>query len=325
MMRISRGRSAYVAAAALIAASAVPAIADEPPAWAYPINPPGHPAPVDDGKVRTLSGSTAQFTFAQLRDFFSPPDWYPQDHPAMPPLVAHGAKPVAYACGFCHLPTGNGRPENANIAGLPAGYIIQQVKDMHSGKRKSALPSRYPQVLMWELAAQAATEPGLAEAADYFASIKPKHYVKVVEAETIPKVEISHWIHKLADGGGTEPIGNRLVEVPDDFARFEKRDGHVTYTAYVPPGSIAKGEALVRTGGDGKTLACATCHGEDLHGIGNVPPIAGRSPTYIARQLYDIKSGARNGDAAELMKPVVEKLGNDDFIAITAYLATLQP
>ena len=99
----------------------------------------------------------------------------------------------------------------------------------------------------------------------------------------------------------------------------------MTYTAYAPPGSIAKGEVLVRRGGEGKTLACATCHGEDLRGLGNVPPIAGRSPTYLARQLYDIKSGARNGDAAALMKPVVEKLGNDDFIAITAYLATLDP
>lgn len=324
-MRRTKTRLWMWTSAALLALAPSQAFAEGPPEWAYPINPPGHPAPVDDGKLRTLPGSNAQFSFAQLRNFFSPPDWYPLEHPPMPPLVAHGAKPVAYACGFCHLPTGNGRPENANIAGLPAEYIIQQVKDMQSGKRKSALPDRYPQALMWELAAQAADEPGLAEAAAYFASIKPKHYVKVIEADTIPKVEISHWIHKLADGGGTEPIGNRLVEVPDDFERFEKRDGHVTYTAYVPPGSIAKGEALVRTGGDGKTLACAACHGEDLRGTGNVPPIAGRSPTYITRQLYDIKSGARNGDAAALMKPVVENLGNDDFIAITGYLATLEP
>ncbi|MCU0733452.1 MAG: hypothetical protein MUE84_17970 [Hyphomonas sp.] len=324
MLRTRKRGSAW-AIAALLALTASRAFAGGPPEWAYPINPPGHPAPVDDGKMRTLPGSDAQFSFAQLRNFFSPPDWYPQDHPPMPPLVAHGAKPVAYACGFCHLPTGNGRPENANIAGLPAEYIIQQVRDMKSGKRKSALPDRYPQALMWELAAQAADEPGLTEAAAYFAAIKPKRYVKVVEADTIPKVEISHWIHKLADGGGTEPIGNRLVEVPDSFERFEKRDGHVTYTAYAPPGSIAKGEALVRTGGAGKTLACGTCHGEDLRGLGNVPPIAGRSPTYIARQLYDIKSGARNGDAAALMKPVVENLGNEDFIAITAYLATLAP
>jgi cytochrome c553 len=298
--------------------------ADSPPAWAFPVNPPGHPAPVDDGKTRTLPGSPAQFTFTQLRDFFTPPDWYPNEHPAMPPLAAHGAKPDSFACGFCHLPSGNGRPENANIAGLPADYIVAQVRDMKSGARNSSLPERYPQMLMWKVAAQAATEPGLEEAAKYFAALKAKSVTKVVEAETIPKIENTHWIMKKSDAGGTELIGNRLIEVPDDFASFEKRDGHVTYTAYVPPGSLAKGEALVKTGA-GKTAACATCHGPELKGLGQVPPIAGRSPTYIARQLYDIQSGARNGAAAALMKPVVAGLNNDDFIAITAYLATLEP
>ena len=302
-----------------IAAFGAAAWAGEPPAWAYPVNPPGHPAPTDDGKIRTLPGSSAQFTFAQLRDFFSPPDWYPDDHPAMPPLAAHGTKPDAYACGFCHLPTGNGRPENANIAGLPAAYIIKQVEDMKSGARKSSLPERYPQALMWKLAAQAATDPGLADAAKYFSSLKAKSVTKVVEADTIPKIENTHWIMKKSDAGGTEPLSDRLVEVPDDFERFEKRDGHVTYTAYVPPGSLAKGEALV------KVLACATCHGPDLKGIGLVPPIAGRSPTYLARQLYDMQSGARNGEAAALMKPIVAALTNADFIAITAYLATMAP
>lgn len=318
--------SAMALATAMVAVAAfgASASAGEPPAWAFPVNPPGHPAPTDDGKIRTLPGSTAQFSFAQLRDFFTPPDWYPSDHPAMPPLAAHGAKPDAYACGFCHLPTGNGRPENANIAGLPAAYIIAQVEDMKSGRRKSSLPERFPQTLMWKLAAQAATEPGLAEAAQYFASLKAKPVTKVIEAETIPKIENTHWIMKKSDAGGTEPIGGRLVEVPDDFERFEKRDGHITYTAYVPPGSLAKGEELVKTGG-GITTACATCHGPDLKGLGLVPPIAGRSPTYLARQLYDIQSGARAGEHAGLMKPVVATLTNSDLIAITAYLAALEP
>lgn len=319
-------RATLVLAASLAAwlTGSVIASADGPPDWAFPVNPAGLPAPKDDGKMRTVPGSAATFSFAQLRDFFTPPDWHPGDHPQMPPLVAHGAQTDAFACGFCHLPTGNGRPENANIAGLPASYIIRQVQEIKSGARKSALPERYPQSLMTKLSMQAASEPGLAEAAAYFASLKPKSVTKVVETDTIPKVEKTHWIYKASDGGETEPIGERLIEVPDDFARFEARDGHVTYTAYVPKGSIAKGEALVTTGA-GKTTACAICHGADLKGLGFVPGIAGRSPGYLGRQLYDMQAGARNGEGAALMKAVVVPLTNEDLVSITAYLATQEP
>jgi cytochrome c553 len=296
-----------------------------PPAWAFPVNPPRLAAPKDDGKMHTLPGSTKSFAFKELRDRFAPPDWYPDDHPAMPPLAAHGAQPGAGACGFCHLPTGFGRPENANLAGLPADYIIKQVQDFKSGARKTSLPNRIPPKLMMELAVQAATEPGLAEAAKYFESMKPKPMTKVVETDTAPKTEVNGRILKKADEGGTEPIGERIVEVPDDFERFEERDGRLMFTAYVPPGSLKKGEELVATGGNGKTIACGVCHGADLKGVAFVPPIAGRSPSYLARQMYDIQSGARHGDGAALMKAVVAKLTNADLVAIAAYVASQAP
>jgi cytochrome c553 len=94
--------------------------------------------------------------------------------------------------------------------------------------------------------------------------------------------------------------------------------------AYVPPGSIARGEALVSTGG-GKTMPCATCHGRNLQGSGDVPAIAGRHPNYIVRQLWDIQNGDRGGPSAALMQPVVEKLSNDDMLAIAAYVASRKP
>ena len=65
------------------------------------------------------------------------------------------------------------------------------------------------------------------------------------------------------------------------------------FVAYAPIGSIKRGEALVKTGGSGRTVACATCHGADLHGMGPVPGLAGRSPSYTVRQLYDMQTGAR--------------------------------
>jgi cytochrome c553 len=71
----------------------------------------------------------------------------------------------------------------------------------------------------------------------------------------------------------------------------------------------------------GKTTACAGCHGPDLKGKDDVPPLAGRSPSYLARQLYDFQQGTRNGAAAALMRPVVANLTHDDLVAITAYVA----
>ena len=311
----------FVAAYSFAFASVFAANAEGPPEWAFvdTPTPQANALPPDDGKIRSVPDTTVQLSIPQIRNFYSPPDWHPEDHPTMPPLVAHGVNPGIYACGYCHLPTGNGRPENANIAGLPADYIINQVKDMASGRRTSSLPKHFPQELMLKLAGPAADSPGLAEAAAYFAAIKPKAVYKVVETATIPKVEIYRWVYKTSEHGGTEPIGGRLVELPANFEDFENRDGRTTYTAYVPPGSIAKGEALAKTG------KCADCHGPGLTGLKDAPPIAGRSPGYIARQLYDFKSGARNGAGAALMKPAVAQLTNDDLVAIAAFLASLEP
>jgi cytochrome c553 len=53
-----------------------------------------------------------------------------------------------------------------------------------------------------------------------------------------------------------------------------------------------------------------------------VPAIAGRSPSYIVRQLWDIKEGTRKGEWSPLMKPIVENLTQDDMLAIAAYVAS---
>ena len=316
----------FVAAYSFAFASVFAANAEGPPEWAFvdTPTPQANALPPDDGKIRSVPDTTVQLSIPQIRNFYSPPDWHPEDHPTMPPLVAHGVNPGIYACGYCHLPTGNGRPENANIAGLSAAYIVSQVKDMASGARSSSLPKHFPQELMLKLAGPAANDPGLADAAQYFAAMKPRAVYKVVETETIPKIDIYRWVYRKLEGDSREPIGKRLVELPDDIERFEDRDGHVTYTAYVPPGSLAKGEAIVRSETD-QTKSCPACHGADLKGMKDAPPIAGRSPGYLARQLYDFQSGARSGAGAALMKPVTAALTNDDLIAITAYLASLEP
>ena len=310
----------------LVACLAVlPAIAraQEPPAWAYPVNPPDFKPRADDGQVRRVPDSTAGYTVTQLRDLFAAPVWHPEEHPPLPPIVAQGRKPAVFACGVCHRADGPGGPENANIAGLPAAYIVQQMADYKSGARTTSVPGRAPQANMIKLAKEI-TDAEIHEAAAYFAALKPRHTVKVIETDRVPKTRVAGWFLALASFSDVEPLGQRVIEVPESVEQFENRDTHSRFTAYVPKGSVARGRALVE-GLEGKTVACATCHGPDLKGLAAVPPIVGRSPSYAVRQFVDFKTGARNGAAAALMKPVLDKLDLDDTIAIAAYLTTLAP
>jgi len=308
---------------ASIAQTQSPTPASAFPAWAYPWAP-DFKAPPDDGVPRQVPDSTQSFTITQERDLFFVPDWHPEDHPAMPDVVAHGRMPDVRACGSCHRAEGTGGPENASLAGLPAAYIIQQIEDYKSGARKFAGPQRSPSVTMTAIA-KASNEEEIKAAAAYFSALKPKVNIKVVETDTVPVTQIARVFYMQVKDGGVEPIGQRVVETPVDAAQFEHRDTRSQFIAYVPKGSIARGEALVKTGGAGVTTPCAICHGPDLKGVATIPGIAGRSPSYLVRQLYDFQQHARAGSAGALMAPVVEKLSHDDMIALAAYVSSLSP
>jgi cytochrome c553 len=295
----------------------------QPPPWAFVVNPPGSQSATDNGTLLHVPGSTQSFTASQLRDLNNVPDWHPDDHPPMPEIVAHGRKPDVLACGYCHLPNGLGRPENASLAGLPVDYIARQVAEFKSGARKSSEPRGLPAQLMIATA-KVATEEEVRSAAAYFASLKPKPWVKVVETETVPITHIAGWMLVATKDGTMEPIGQRIVEMPVDLKLTELRDSESPFIAYVPVGSVKKGASLASTG-DGKTVPCGICHGEGLRGLGPVPPLAGRSPSYIVRQLYDIQHGARAGLWTPLMAAVVANLDKDDLVAIAAYTASLPP
>jgi cytochrome c553 len=162
-------------------------------------------------------------------------------------------------------------------------------------------------------------------AASYFAAIKPKPWIRVVEAKFVPKTHVAGWMLVVSTPHEMESIGDRIIETPENLERTELRDDTSGFIAYVPPGSLKRGRNLVTTGANGKTIICSTCHGPNLKGLKNVPPLAGRSPSYIVRQLYDMQSGARNGANLAQMKPVVANLSIYDIIDIAAYTASLEP
>ncbi len=313
--------------AAAIHAS-VGAQATSSPAWAYGFQPadaqpapraPNAGAPAPPDAPRQIPGTTKTLTMAQLRDYWNVGDWFPDEHPAMPNVVVHGRQPHVRGCAMCHMPNGKGRPENAPLAGLNAGYFVQQLLDFKHGLRASADPRKANTALMIE-SAREMTDDEMRQSAAYFASMKWTPWITVRETATVPKTRLTGNVFFTLPGSETEPIGNRIIETPEDSDRFELRDPHSGFIAYVPPGSVQKGGALVAGGGN-KTLPCGACHGLDLQGLGPVHGIAGRSPSYIMRQLWDLKQGTRKGEWSQLMKPVVEHLTQEDMLAIAAYVA----
>jgi cytochrome c553 len=303
--------------------ASLPAAGDgEVPAWAFALNPPIAQPPVVDDQPQRVPGSAASFTRREIAAIaVGPPDWHPDEHPAMPGIVGRTREPRVYACAYCHLPNGAGRPENSSLAGLSANYIKAQIAAFRNDQRTGSEPKRGPQNNMIALAKQL-TDAEIEEAASYFAALKPVTFITVVESATVPRTEVAGWMLKKAPGTSTEPIGNRIVELTEDFERFENRDSRTPYIAYVPPGSLARGADLVTTGSSGRTLPCAPCHGPGWNGLVDVPSIAGRSPSYIFRQLYDLRGAKRSGAASDLMKPVVANLTDADMVAIAAYLAS---
>ena len=266
--------------------------------------------------LKHVPGSTKTYPEARI-DPYNPPDWFPDEHPPMPPIVQHGDGKSVRACAYCHLASGLGYPQSGNLTGLSVAYLMSQLADFKSGARKSQAMSPV---------AQGLSEDDVRQATAWFATLKPSVWIKVVETDSVPKTFVYKDGTRLPLlGGGSEPLGNRIIELPEDPSRTMSQDPHSGFVAYVPVGSIAKGETLVTTGGSGKTTPCVICHGPTLTGLGDVPRIAGRSASYIARQLHWIQNGDRAGTAAALMKPVVENLNEDDMVAIAAYVSSRTP
>jgi cytochrome c553 len=293
------------------------------PYWAYPVPKPSAPAKLDNTVPKTLPGSKLTLTEQAVNDRFNVPDWYPGDHPPAPGFVLHGRKPNVFACGYCHLPNGQGRPENASLAGQPADYIVSQVADMREGKRKSS-SDKMGSINAMMGVAKASNDAEVRIAADYFSKLKFHKWIRVVETDTVPKSEInSHNMLVKAASGGKEPIGKRIIEMPENLERIELRDPRTGFVAYVPKGAIARGKKLVESGAG--AFPCAACHGPGYKGNGNVPALAGRSPSELVRQLHDFKAGTRDGAGAAMMKPEVANLTDDNQLDIAAYLSSLNP
>jgi cytochrome c553 len=295
------------------------------PDWAYPPCIRAAAAtPLDNVAPLHVPGSSAHFTEAEIANTAVAPDWFPSEHSPLPAdLAASGSE--KFACAYCHLPDGSGRPENAKLGGLSRSYIFAQVRAIHFGERQAGKPGWAPTLLMRGAVANM-TDTQILAAADYFSRQKNASFVQVLEREFAPAHKVACGLY-VADAGHLVPLKHSIVEMPLDASRFEARDPHTTYVAYVPKGSIERGRKLASSGGNGRTQPCAACHGADLRSGPELegPPLAGRFATYLFRQLFGFQFGTRAGDITQPMRAVVANLTQADMVDLAAYAASKKP
>jgi len=298
--------------AALVAIAAAPAPAPE---WAFPgLGTATHASAPRASEVMRLPGSQVVLHQSDF-DGARAVDWFPNAHPPAPEAVLHAASKGGYPCGYCHLPDGGGRTENARLQGLPADYIVEQVKAFANGARRATVPYM-PTTYMAE-AAHAIQPTDLKAAADYFSQFEPQSHTHIVETATIPAATAWQFVYRF-DHVRHEALGQRIIEGPIDGERFELRDPATRYIAYVPEGAIARGRAIAEHGASGGP-ACVSCHGQALIGI------AGASPTFLARQLLNFRSKARNDPSAAPMQAVAGPLTDAQIIDAAAFVGSRRP
>jgi cytochrome c553 len=299
-------------------AAALPSPVPREPSWAFQVI--EKQLPAEPPEPVSIPGSARKYTPKEIDDLNGPPDWFPESHPPAPEPVMKG-RPGVMACGACHLMSGLGHPESADLTGYTAGYFMQTMADFKSGARPD-FAARMNGI------AKALSDAEITQIAAYFASLPRRKFVRVVEAATVPKTFVGQGRMRFVDPaakGQTEPIGARIITLPEDQEAARHRDPRSGFVAYVPPGSIARGKALAETGGNGRTVACANCHGEGLKGLANVPRLAGVHPIYLVRQLYLFREGARKGADAALMTKPAARLTDADIIDLSAYAGSLSP
>ena len=282
-----------------------------------------------------VRGSGRTYSLVDLSDWQNVVDWFPAEHAPMPSVVQHGPASLGRltrACAYCHKTSGGGRPDNAPVAGLPVAYFLQQLHDFRAGRRKSSDPGKSNVATMIALA-QAMSEDEENAAAKYYAAQRGGPSVQVVETDRAPPAHLVGHRYVAIGTQRTDPLINRILEVAEDPDQSEKLDNpHFGYIAYVPSGSLARGQRIAMgagspdaatSGQEAAAFACDRCHGAGLRGLGDAPPLASRSPSYLVRQLYDFKTGAREGTRAVLMKPVAARLTSGQMTDVAAYIAAL--
>ncbi len=295
-------------------------------AWAFPMEQtldPSAPKPSqapkpDPHKTAHVPGSVRTYTLAYIDTLFNATDWFPLDHPAPPQIVLHERKvgPVAPPISRTVRAT-----SPAALAGLSKAHVLEQIAAFRAGERGKGQP--LSATVMAE-EARNLSDTELQQAVDYFSRLKLQMATRVVETSSVPRTHWDGFVLAPNRNGAHEPVGERIIETSNDQALNDLGDERTGFIAYVPLGSNARG-AVIAANGVGTAPACGSCHGADLEDVGDIPPLAGRSPTYIARELILFQTGKRANPGAAPMRLEASQLTVRDMIAVAAYAASRKP
>ena len=194
--------------------------------------------------------------------------------------------------------------------------------DYKSGVRDTSVPGRLPPRLMIGLS-KAIAGAEVETAAAYFSALQPRKRIKVVESDVAPKSYIAGLLWAV-EGSEREPLGQRILEIPDDLQVFESRELALDLyrlCAGRQPGEGRGAGDQRRPRKDGRMRPVPRAGPQGTWAIAEHR----RSPSYMFRQLYDFRHGARTGEWSPLMAQVVSNLDQEDMLAIVAYLASLDP
>lgn len=152
------------------------------PDWAFNVPDKVQPASVRPEGIVRAQDSRKEYDAAKIAGNANPPDWFPEEHEPAPSSV-RGGPGINMACGSCHLMSGQGHSESADLAGMPAEYLIRQMVYYKAGTRKD--DARMGPI------AKAISDEDVRQAAEYFAAQKPRTFVKVIESANPPRTFIA--------------------------------------------------------------------------------------------------------------------------------------
>ena len=275
-----------LAALPLLVTVAVRAATTAPPDWAYAIAPP--PPPVPPGTTPPPNPAATDTTLERFRaapssiprNRMQQADWFPEDHPAMPSIVANGraGDPNAHACSLCHYPNGKGRPENASVC-RSAGLLLPA-----AARRLPARPAEERGVAQGEHGAHGAhrevADAGRNEAGrrilrlDEVDAVDPRRRDQHGAEDDEPRRHLESRLrakararNRLACASSRRPRTSEQTEVLRN-----PRSG--TSSPMCRSDRSRRVKRSSRPAATARRSRAANCHGADLMGMGPVPGIA---------------------------------------------------
>ena len=114
-------------------------------------------------------------------------------------------------------------------------------------------------------------------------------------------------------------------DAADIGAYFQSQ--HISAVAPNDESKLAKGRDLYKGGDLQKGIpACQACHGPTGAGTAGIgfPAVGGQYVAYTLAQLKAFKDGTRSNDDKMLMRSIVEKMSEEDMVAVANYMASLK-